>query len=36
MDMDRAREACNEIGEIKDRTGNMVHTKERCYGLIGE
>ena len=34
IDMDKAREACNEIRELKDQTGNIVHTKNRCYSLI--
>ncbi len=34
IDMNKAREACNEIREIKDQAGNIVHTKNRCYTLI--
>ena len=35
IDMKKAREACNEIMDIKDQAGNVVHTRERCYNLIG-
>jgi len=34
IDMDKAKEACNEIKETRDQTGNMVHTREACYGKI--
>lgn len=34
IDMDKAEEACEEIREIKDQAGNIVHTKDRCYELI--
>lgn len=35
IDMEKAREACEKIREISDQAGNVVHTKERCYDLIG-
>lgn len=35
IDMDKAKEACDEIKEIRDQVGNTVHTKNRCYDLIG-
>lgn len=35
IDMDKAKEACDEIKEIRDQAGNAVHTKNRCYDLIG-
>ena len=34
IDINKAKEACNEVREIKDQTGNIVHTKNRCYELI--
>lgn len=34
IDMNKAREACNEIKGIKDQAENIVHTKNQCYSLI--
>ena len=36
IDMDKAKEACNEIKEIMDNVGNIVHKKEDCYSRIEE
>jgi hypothetical protein len=36
IDIDKAREACDEIKEIMDNVGNIVHKKEDCYSRIEE
>ena len=35
-DPEKAKEACDEIKEIRDQVGNIVHTKNRCYDIIGK
>lgn len=36
IDVEKAKEACDEIKEIRDNVGNIVHTKEDCYSMIEE
>ena len=33
-DKEKAKKACEEIKEIKDQVGNIVHKKEDCYSLV--
>jgi len=33
-DKEKAKKACEEIKEIKDQAGNIVHKKEDCYSLF--
>jgi len=33
-DIEKAKQACNEIKEIRDQVGNVIHKKEDCYNKI--
>lgn len=35
-DIEKAKEACNEIKDIKDKTGKVVHRKNDCYDKLFE
>lgn len=34
IDLKKAEEACEEIKEIRDQAGNVVHKKEDCYSKL--